>query len=501
MGLVRFGLTPSRHRSPSGGVRTRRIAVIDVGSNSVRLVVYDLRGRALQTRFNEKVLAGLGRGLSETGRLHAEGIHVARAALARFAAIAAAQKVDQTIAFATAAVRDAADGHAFCDAVRRESGLPLRVLDGADEARFAALGVVSGNPGMSGLVGDLGGSSLELALVQEGVYRQGETFSVGPLALDDGRGFDADRVMSVLSDRLAPAAAFRGGETFHAVGGAWRAIASIHMEACDAPLHVLHNYEAPALRYLPLLNALMKPGKKHLDLIARVANRRAATIPYAAAVLRKVIELTEVQKIAISSYGVREGLVMDALDPEELAVDPLDAGIAMLMSDDEQGALFGRALADWLQEASRHTLPERLSRAACLLVDGGALLHPDNRAELTFDLIVRAPLPGLGHEERVALALAVASRISRGFQHPVFERMLDSDAIGRARALGSLMRLAADFSGRTAELLRAAELHAREDHLTLVVQSRNRALISEQVERRLQQAAFDLGFTHSLVVR
>lgn len=473
--------------------------MIDVGSNSVRLVVYDLRGRAMQTRFNEKVLAGLGRGLSETRKLNPEGVTIAVAALARFAAIAEAQKVDSVIAFATAAVRDAEDREWFCALVEKESGLPLRVLDGADEARFAALGVVAGNPGISGLVGDLGGSSLELASVSDGVYSQGATFAVGPLAIDDGSGFDQERVLDLIRRRLEGCPEFdRGHKVFHAVGGAWRSIASIHMEATNAPLHVLQDYEVPAAKFSGILTALMKPGRKHIDLVARVANRRSTTIPYAAAAMKAVIDLSRVQTVAISAYGVREGLVMDALDPEDLAVDPLVAGVAMLMSDDEQGYQFGMALVDWLGPAARHTLPPRLAAAACMLVDAGALLHPDNRAELTFDLIARAPLPGLNHHDRAALAFAVASRVSRGFEHPVALRLLDGPTLGRARALGSLMRLAADFSGRTADLLAHARLSVDDDRLVLDVKPKSLALVSEQVERRLQQAAFDLGFGYVL---
>ena len=153
----------SRSKSTGKPVRWKRIGVMDVGSNSVRLVVYDVRGRAMQPRFNEKVLAGLGRGLNATGRLHKEGIEIAIAALARFASITRAQKVEALFPFATAAVREAADGKEFVDRVKKETGVTLRVLSGADEARFAAEGVLAGTPGIDGIAGDLGGSSLELA--------------------------------------------------------------------------------------------------------------------------------------------------------------------------------------------------------------------------------------------------------------------------------------------------------------------------------------------------
>jgi exopolyphosphatase/guanosine-5'-triphosphate,3'-diphosphate pyrophosphatase len=176
----------------------------------------------------------------------------------------------------------------------------------------------------------------------------------------------------------------------------------------------------------------------------------------------------------------------------------LDAGIDVLIPD-EQAAEFGRALAEWASEAAPYTLNPRLSAAACRLVDIGALLHPDHRADLAFDLVARAPLPGLSHRDRAALALAVASRFKRGLRNDVSEKLLDPNLAGRARALGALMRLAADFSGRSAALLKHAKLTCDGDTLTLRVSAPYRALVSESVERRLEQAADELDMDYALI--
>ncbi|MBU1539361.1 MAG: Ppx/GppA family phosphatase, partial [Alphaproteobacteria bacterium] len=140
----------------------RDVAAIDIGSNSVRLVLYRLEGRAIWTVFNEKVLAGLGRDMPVTGRLSVEGAAQAITALKRFSAVI--EGVQPALAFiaATAAVREAEDGPDFCDKVAAETGLRIRVLSGEEEARYAALGVLAGIPQADGVAGDLGGSSLEL---------------------------------------------------------------------------------------------------------------------------------------------------------------------------------------------------------------------------------------------------------------------------------------------------------------------------------------------------
>ena len=487
----------SKTRSTGKPLRWRRIGVMDVGSNSVRLVVYDVRGRAMQPRFNEKVLAGLGRGLGATGKLNPEGVEMAISALARFASITRAQKVENLFAFATAAVREAADGKEFVDRVKKETGVALRILSGGDEARFAAEGVLAGTPGVDGVAGDLGGSSLELARLVGGRYEGGSTYPLGPLALDTGGAFNEDKVAARARDLMSSAPELKkSGDVFFAVGGAWRTIGTLHMELTRAPLHMLQNYEMDAQKLLPLLSDIMT-GKKYGDILQEIAKRRASTIPYAAAVLKAVIEAGKFKTVMISSYGVREGIIFDSLDPAERVEDPLDAGLDALIVD-EQAAEFGRALAEWASEAAPYTLHARLTSAACRLVDIGALLHPDHRADLAFDLVARAPLPGLSHRDRAALALAVSSRFKRGVRNDVSEKLLDANLAGRARALGALMRLAADFSGRSAALLKHSRLTCDGDTLTLKVAAPYRALVSESVERRLQHAADELDMDYAL---
>lgn len=487
----------TRSRTSGKPVRWKRIGVMDVGSNSVRLVVYDVRGRAMQPRFNEKVLAGLGRGLNSTGKLNKDGVEIAIAALSRFASITRAQRVEALFPFATAAVREAADGKEFADRVKKETGITLRVLSGNDEAKFAAEGVLAGTPGVDGVAGDLGGSSLELARLGSGRYEGGSTYPLGPLALDTGGAFNEDKVLAKVKDVLANAPELKkSGDTFFAVGGAWRAIGTLHMELTRAPLHMLQNYEMDAGELSKLLTDILG-GKKHTEVLLEVAKRRAITIPYAAAVLKTVLDVGKFKSVMISSYGVREGIIFDSLDPAERLEDPLDAGIEALIAD-EQAAEFGRTLAEWASEAAPYTLNARLSSAACRLVDIGALLHPDHRADLAFDLVARAPLPGLSHRDRAALALAVASRFKKGVRNDVSEKLLDVHTAGKARALGALMRLAADFSGRSADLLKHARLTCDGDTLSLKVAAPYRALVSESVERRLEQAADELDMDYAL---
>jgi exopolyphosphatase/guanosine-5'-triphosphate,3'-diphosphate pyrophosphatase len=492
--------TSTRSRPAARTSTWRRVGVIDVGSNSVRLVVHDMKGRAFQQRFNEKVLAGLGRGLGSSGLLNPEGVEMAIAALKRFSAITKAQKTDALFAFATAAVREATDGKFFCDRVKAETGLVLRILTGAEEARLSAEGVLAGSPGIDAVIGDLGGSSLELARVKGGIFQDGATFPLGPLALEGNGGFSESSVQAKIRQALSGAAQLKDApDTFVAVGGAWRSIASVHMRLTNAPLQMLQNYQMDAQSLLPLLGELIV-GKKHVKLVQEVAKRRVETIPYAAAVMRGVVEAGRFRTVEISSFGVREGIAFEALPQEEQNRDPLDAGLDAFIVLDAGALEFGLALAEWLADASVYTLPPRLARAASRLGGIGSRLHPDHRAELAFDLVARAPLLGLSHKERAALALAVSSRYERNVKNPVSERLLDPDLMARARAHGALMRLGADFAGRTAALLKHAALTCDGETLELRVAPSQAALASDVVQRRLQQAALELGMDYRLAV-
>ena len=221
--------------------RTREAAVLDVGSNSVRLVVYGLEGRAIWTGYNEKVLAGLGREVAATRRLSPEGVADAVNTLRRFAVLMETLPLAERHIVATAAVREAEDGAGFCDRVLAETGLRIRVLSGEEEARYAALGVIAGNPLAEGVVADLGGSSLELVPVADGQAGAGVTLPLGPFAME-GVGGDPD---AEIDARLKAAKGFEA-KTLHAVGGAWRGLALLHMRQQGHALEIVHQYEMTA---------------------------------------------------------------------------------------------------------------------------------------------------------------------------------------------------------------------------------------------------------------
>lgn len=472
----------------------RQAAVIDVGSNSVRLVIYRLEGRAIWTVFNEKALAGLGRDLRTTGRLPPDGVDHALAILRRFRVVLDGWPAPDVAVVGTAAVREAADGPDFVRRVREETGFSIRVLTGEEEARFAALGVIAGQPDADGVAGDLGGSSLELIPVSGGAPGAGLTLPLGPFALGAPKSLNIDKTRKVIDQRLAPLARSFRAPQFYAVGGAWRNLALLHMALSDYPLRIAHQYEISRSDALAAARFVQRQSKQSLERIEGASKKRFDTLPHAALVLDALIEHLGIEKVVISAFGVREGLLLGAMAPDVRRRDPLIEGCEALTELRGLSVDLGPALEAWLAPVFEQLEPmfgardRLLLAAACRLADLGARLHPDHRADLAFDQVLRAPIAGLNHCERAFLACAVFSRHTAQADTPVratIARVLSPERRQRARALGAAIRLGADLSGRNPALLADTSLKITGGKLVLGADPQARAaLAGEQTPKR-----------------
>lgn len=474
--------------------------VIDIGSNSVRLVIYDVSGHAMLPHYNEKVMARLGADLAKTGKLPKAGIEIALRALGRYRAILDGLKVRYVRVVATAAVRVAADGQDFVDRVKGETGLSVEIVSGAEEARLSALGVSGGVHRATGIVGDLGGSSLELAQLENGKFVDGETLMLGPLSMElKGEGLTGlqDTVRSMLeSSKLLPQASGR----FYMVGGAWRALAKLHMDISDYPLRQLHSYLLDERAIFEIDKAANQTDPAGLQRLSAASQRRADVLPYANLVLRETFLIGEFSDAMVSSYGLREGVILDGLKDSKDAFlsDPLLEGVALSIRLQDRRREFSEALFDWVRAVveprpdlfGERDLDMRLVAAACLCADSGARFHPDTRAQLAYSQTLNGPYSNVTHSERAFIALAVGHRYSRHIKPSKrSEGLLDKRQIKLAKRLGAAMRLGSVFSGRSAIILKQSEL-IREDHrITLAVSQTDSALVSSTVERRLKTLA------------
>ncbi len=475
-------------------------AVIDIGSNSVRLVTYRIEGRSIWPVYNEKVLAGLGRDLGRTGRLNADGCRETLIALRRFRAIIDSYQLKHIHTVATAAIREAEDGPAFAETIHDQTGFFVRVLTGGEEAHFSALGVLCGHADATGVVGDLGGSSLELIDLKGEDAFKGITLPLGPFALGAPAPVLIEHTRKRVVDILTPYRERFHLKTFHAVGGAWRNLAVIWMQKANYPLQIVQQFELPAREALNIARLIASQSTGSLEKIRGVTKRRMENLSYAALVLQCLIETFEFDTICFSANGLREGLLFDSLDQELKTRDPLLEGCGALGARLGISTDIGPALSQWVRDFYQTTdnilieRPDpRLIRAAAKLADIGATLHPDHRADLVCDQVLRAPIPGQSHAERVFLACALFTRYAGEayLKEPVLiDRILGQDGLNQATQLGLALRLGCDLSAKSAILLNNAHLFQQERNLVLEAKSGwEDLLLGEQTRKRAKALA------------
>ncbi|MEO0937941.1 MAG: Ppx/GppA family phosphatase [Pseudomonadota bacterium] len=428
-----------------------RVGVVDVGSNSVRLVVFDGAARSPAYFYNEKVMCALGAGLGETGHLNPEGKVRALGALKRFQRLAEGMNLPPLTAVATAAVRDATDGAAFRAQVMAETGVKLWVIDGREEARLSAQGVLLGWPGSYGLVCDIGGSSMELAEISDGRVGRRVSAQLGPLKLQGMKGGKKARKAHIAEtlERMKAEIGPQRDRLF-LVGGSWRAIAKIDMARRGYPLKVLHEYRMSRDAVRQTVAFIQSQNAEALRAACGVSASRMALVPYAAEVLAKLVRTIQPKDIAISSYGIREGMLYEQMPQRLRDRDPLIEACRFAEAKDARLPGFGRTLYHFILPLFRN-LPEhrkRLIKAACLLHDVSWRAHPDYRAEVCFDNATRANLGGLKHAERVFLGMALMYRYSskqEGSRLAALRAMLTEKEAREAEQLGRAMRFGAMF--------------------------------------------------------
>ena len=471
-------------------------AVIDIGSNSVRMVVFSGTGRAPVPIFNERTLCGLGRSLNATGRLDPHGVETALKHLARFAALTKAMDVSTKEVLATEAVRAAADGDAFVAEAEVALGAPITILDGETEAEASALGVVSGIPDADGIMGDLGGGSLEVVALDRGVPGTRATLPLGSLRLREDVQGATDKARKLV-DAALKQVDWLGeirGRTFYPVGGAWRAFASVHMGHYDYPLHIIDQYSLSRAEALSLLTLVSGLSLRSLAKIPRVPKARLATLPTAAVVMERLISLVRPARIVFSANGLREGWLYRRLPMACRAEDPLIAGCSDYAARTSRFRFPSEALSDWITPLFPNQSPRqaRLLYAAAILSDIGWRDHPDYRAQDMFSRVLHLPVTGLDHAERVILAFAVSASYGggrRGPAHGLVRPLINDRELDFAMNLGRALRLARTLSGGAMEMLHATQLELTPTHVVLRLPKGASYLVSDTTARRFSVLA------------
>lgn len=485
----------------------KRIAVVDIGSNSVRLVVYGGHGRARLAIFNEKTACGLGADVARDGRLSERGLGCVSAALERFAHIARSLDAVVIDAFATAAAREAANGQELVDRVRALCGVEVEILSGTEEGRLSAEGVLSSMPGADGAMGDLGGGSLELVGLDDGAVGACDTLPVGTLRLvgDHGDDLAAQRKVARKAIRSLDWLPQVRGRSFVAVGGAWRALARVYMNVTAAPIHIVQGLTLDRRVLRKFLAEAAAGAYQSNDAVIGLSRRRVEMMPVAAMLLSEVIDRAEPSRVLFSAYGVREGRLLRHLSPAERESDPLLAACTEVFADTPRFHIEADEVFRWMSPlfVGEPDTQSRLRRAVCMVGDIGWRDHPDYRPEQVFRRLLTMPVVSIDHPGRAFLATAVYARYTQHFDTPCLEparRLLAPADFQVALVVGGALRLAYEMSGGSPDIFRQTSLELTADAVVLHVDEAVSPLIGNAVQRRLAQLAKRMALTAELQV-
>lgn len=484
------------------GGKSSYLAVIDIGSNSVRLVVFSGRTRVPATIFNEKIMCGLGAQVGFTGAMDEKAIESAMSTLKRFRALCDQMQVAEILVVATAAVRDAKNGADFVDRVFDETGFKIDVIAGAEEGRLSGLGVLSGEPTATGIVGDLGGGSLELAQVRDGAVINTKSLPLGPLRLTSRFGSNFSNMKKHLREefRSIPWLKRPGRDNLYMVGGAWRNLGKLMMGEKFHPLPILHSYTVARSEMVSYCKRIAQMDAESIPFGLELAPRRREVLPVASIILQELLAEMKATNATISAYGLREGLIFDKLSTAEQQMDPFIHTCRVLADERCRFAEHAEVIFDWsrplFKAIGNDKQRTKLHMATCLLGDIAWRGHPNFRAEKAVESVLHGNFVGISHSERAFIAVALNQAYGAPVDVPHISQiltLLQVRDITEARMMGAALRLAQRLSGGTVAALMVSQLRVTKKYLWLGVPSHYRDIANEVVEKRLSHLARLMG--------
>ena len=480
--------------------------VIDIGSNSVRMVIYSGLRRVPEVIFNEKTLCGLGRAVGHSGKMDTDSIDMALMTLRRYKALCNQMDIRKVDVVATAAVRDAANGQDFVERVKAESGFSIQIISGEEEGRLSGLGVLAGEPHARGVMGDLGGGSLELVRLLEGRVEEKISLPIGPLNLASRFGDDFSAMKGHVRSELQKISWLHKtqDETLYIVGGAWRNLAKLMMREQFTPLPVVHGFRTRRDDLLSYSKRVSNLRPQDIPYASMLNGRRRAVLPVAAMLLSETMQATAVAHAITSSHGLRDGLVYEKLDAETRAKDPFLQQCRLLANERSRFPEHADLLYEWTRplfdnvngrisvddHRSAGECRKQLHMATCLLSDIAWRGHPDFRAEKAVETILHGQFVGVSHVGRAFVAVALNQAYGGTIEAPLVEHvlpLLSAQLLMEARILGSSLRLAQRLSGGTVSALETSLLKSEKKKISLSVFESSKDIMNEVVEKRLKQ--------------
>lgn len=468
----------------------RRVGIIDIGSNSIRLVIYDQLKRSPVPIYNEKVMCALGKGLATSGVLNPEGVKMARETIRRFLAMGRNMEISALYVIATAAIRDAKDGQDFARELEKSHGIDIEIISGNREARLGAYGVCSSMHQPHGITGDLGGGSFELVLLDGGKIEDHTTLPIGSLRIIDETGGNRDKMKKLVDTHFASLDWLKNKKTenFYAIGGGFRALARMHMEAKNYPLQILHQYEVKTDSLRDFLDDILSAEEKTLRELPGVQPKRVHQLPGAAIILQKIISHTKPDQVIFSGSGIREGYFYEKLSPYTRQQDGLLSSCTEFAVKGGRSTAYANELFNWMRPliGKESDNDQRLRMAFCLLSNIALHIHNAYRGEWAYHRILQSALSGLSHRERVKLSLAMYHRYNYKMKYDWSSLSLIKEKDRNwALLIGSAANLAYHLTGSIAGNLPATRISVKDGRIKLDLSGVMADTVGQAVEKRL----------------
>ena len=472
-----------------------KIAVIDIGSNSIRLVIFDRYGRYPYPLFNERITCQLGANLQQTKMLREDRIDHALETLKRFSRIVKTADLGSVHAIATAAARQAVNAKDFLDPAEKILKNNIRVLSGKEEALLVAQGLLANIPKANGIIGDLGGGSLELIRVKKGIISDAISLNFGHLSGGN---------IKELSEKIRSFKWNNDGteEYFYGVGGSFRALGLAYKYKRKYPIDLLHGLSIPIKKTNRILNKIIKTKgtMKGLPL------SRKETMSNAANIIKTVLKETITNNIMICGTSVRDGVVLNALDTSKTKTDPLLITCKEIAKQTERFSGLSGSLEKLLQPlikiGNKDDL-ERLLKAACYLSDISWNEYSNSRSFLAAERILLLPINSITHRERAWLSNTLFYRYARQFEIDKFpfdfSSVLEKNDQYTSRTLGLALRFAMTISAGLPKLLKNVKIDLGNKDLTVEFNGLSNALLVDHVHGILK--VLSLALERKLLIK
>ncbi|WP_379545809.1 Ppx/GppA family phosphatase [Qipengyuania sp. DSG2-2] len=460
-------------------------AIIDIGSNTVRLVLYGASMRAPKVLLNEKVAARLGRDIASSGELAQEAVDLALRGMERYALVLGDLGITDIEVVATAAVREAANGEDFLGQLRA-LGFAPKVLSGVDEACTSAWGVIGAFPKARGMVADLGGGSLELVNVTGGAPSDAISLPIGTLRLPE-MADDHAGLKKALEKKLRKADIVKTDGSLYLVGGTFRAMAVFAMQRAGTPLTDPHGLSLPYDEAIKVAKELAATSSDDLQAEPRISSMRAGMLPDAAVLILTLLKHLKPDRVIISAWGLREGLLFSRLPDHARRQDPLLAGVAHFAAQRGAPPLLATRVAGWTVGAVAKNVQgsERLRLAATMLSLAAMQIEPNLRIRQGVEWALHKRWLAVDPVGRAMMAAAICANGNNLDLPDELHAIAGDDALEEAICWGYATRLCRRLGGRSRKSFESSQLLVEDGTLILRLLTSHAALFGVPNEKDL----------------